>query len=220
MPPTYNRKDHYYRKAKAEGLASRAVYKLEEIDRRFRLIPQGGKVVDLGCAPGGWLQYIGKKVGPSGKVVGIDLLPVQAKLSPQVSVLQGDASDPKILKECLQILKGEADAVLSDMSPNLSGITFRDQSLSHELAESVLRAAKTLLRTGGALLLKVFPGDETPGLRKKLKGSFEEIKTYIPEATRKGSSEVYLAALRFKGGDVGACGALRFVPRHQKLDAE
>src|SRR4030095_7859338 len=199
MPPTYDRKDHYYRKAKAEGLASRAVYKLEEMDRRFRLIPQGGKVLDLGCAPGGWLQYAAKKVGPSGEVVGVDLLPMQAALPPQTTVLRGDASDPKIQKECLDALKGAADAVLSDMSPNLSGITFRDQALSHQLAMTVLQAAKGMLRPQGSLLLKVFPGEETADLKKQLKQNFQEIKTYIPEATRKGSSEVYLAALGFKG---------------------
>ena len=199
MPPTYERKDHYYKKAKAEGLASRAVYKLEEMDRRFKLIPKGGRVVDLGCAPGGWLQYAAKKVGPSGKVVGIDLLPVQAALPSQVKVLQGDASDSKLQEECMKILESAADAVLSDMSPNLSGITFRDQALSYELAEGVLRAARTMLRTKGALLLKTFPGEQTAELKKELKKNFEEIKTYIPEATRKGSSEIYLAALGFKG---------------------
>ncbi|MFO1519874.1 MAG: RlmE family RNA methyltransferase [bacterium] len=197
MSPVYERKDHYYKKAKEEGLASRAVYKLEEIDKQFRLIPAAGKILDLGCAPGGWLQFLGKKVGTQGKVVGVDLLPVQAKFPPHVKVLRGDATQPEIQEICRKELDGPAHAVVSDMSPNLSGIRFRDNFESYQLALTVLKVARSFLREGGSMLVKIFPGDELNDYKKQLQESFSEIKTFIPKATRKGSSEIYLIAKGF-----------------------
>ncbi len=198
MSPVYKRKDHYYQKAKEQGLASRAIFKLEEIDRQYRLFDVGGRVIDLGCAPGGWLQYIAKKIGSSGKAVGIDLLKVKAQFPSYVSILQGDATDAKIQLEALKLLGGSADAVVSDLSPNLSGVRFRDNFLSYELALTVLKVAKQFLKKGGNLVLKIFPGDELPNYKKELLLAFEEIKTFIPDATRKGSSEIYLIAKGFK----------------------
>ncbi len=198
MSPVYKRKDHYYQKAKEQGLASRAIFKLEEIDRQYRLFDVGGRVIDLGCAPGGWLQYIAKKIGKSGKAVGIDLLKVKAQFPSYVSILQGNATDAKIQLEALKLLGGSADAVVSDLSPNLSGVRFRDNFLSYELALTVLKVAKQFLKKGGNLVLKIFPGDELPNYKKELLLAFEEIKTFIPDATRKGSSEIYLIAKGFK----------------------
>lgn len=198
MSPVYKRKDHYYQKAKEQGLASRAIFKLEEIDRQYRLFDVGGRVIDLGCAPGGWLQYIAKKIGSSGKAVGIDLLKVKAQFPSSVTILQGDATDPKIQSEALKLLEGSADAVVSDLSPNLSGVRFRDNFLSYQLALTVLKVAKQFLKKGGNLVLKIFPGDELPNYKKELLLVFEEIKTFIPDATRKGSSEIYLIAKGFK----------------------
>jgi 23S rRNA (uridine2552-2'-O)-methyltransferase len=204
MSPTYKRKDHYYRKAKEEGLASRAVYKLEQIDRQFSLLKAGDRVLDLGCAPGGWLQYLAKKVGPSGRAVGVDLLEVKIPLPSHVTVLRGDATRPEIQEELIRGLEGPAgagspaDLVVSDMSPNLSGIRFRDNYESHRLGLTVLSVAKKILKAGGSLVVKIFPGDELPEFKKQLKENFEEIKTYVPEATRKGSSEIYLIAKKFK----------------------
>ncbi len=198
MSPVYKRKDHYYQKAKEQGLASRAIFKLEEIDRQYRLFDVGGRVIDLGCAPGGWLQYIAKKIGTSGKAVGIDLLKVKAQFPSYVTILQGDATDAKIQSEALKLLGGSADAVVSDLSPNLSGVRFRDNFLSYELALTVLKVAKQFLKKGGNLVLKIFPGDELPNYKKELLLAFEEIKTFIPDATRKGSSEIYLIAKGFK----------------------
>src|SRR5262245_28735510 len=133
MSPIYKRKDHYYRKAKEQGLASRAIYKLEQIDSRFHLLKAGDRVLDLGCVPGGWLQYLANKVGPSGKVVGVDLLEVKISFPPHVTVLQCDATLPEIQEELIRNLEGPADLVVSDLSPNLSGIRFRDNYESHQL---------------------------------------------------------------------------------------
>lgn len=199
MSPVYDRKDHYYKKAKEQGLASRAVFKLEELDQKFQLLKAGHKVFDMGCAPGGWLQYISRKIGGSGRAVGIDLLEVQAKLPGNVSIFQGDATQEAMQSLCIEALGDQADLIVSDMSPNLSGIKFKDNYESFLLGLSVLKVAGKLLKKGGSMALKIFPGDELPEFKKKLQGAFEEIKTYVPQATRKGSSEIYLICKKFKG---------------------
>lgn len=198
MTPIYDRKDHYYKKAKEQGLASRAVFKLEELDQKFKLLEKGDRILDLGCAPGGWLQYAAKKIGQSGKAVGIDLLPVPLSFPQNVFILQGDATQESMQKLCIEKLSGEADIIVSDMSPNLSGIKFKDNYESYMLALTVLKVAQKILKKGGTVALKIFPGDELPDFKKKLQENFEEIKTYVPKATRKGSSEIYLIAKRFK----------------------
>jgi 23S rRNA (uridine2552-2'-O)-methyltransferase len=199
MPPIYERKDHYYKKAKKEGLASRAVYKLEEIDQQFHLIKQGARVLDLGCAPGGWLQFLAKKVGSQGKVVGVDLLEVKNPLPTHVTIVQGDITRSDIQEQCIRLLGGPADTMVSDMSPNLTGIRFKDNYESYQLALTVLNVAKKILKTGGAMVVKIFPGDELAEYKKQLALIFEEIKTFVPKATRKGSSEIYLVGSKFKG---------------------
>ncbi len=199
MSPTYNRKDHYYQKAKEKGLASRAVFKLEELDQHFKLIKEGNKVLDMGCAPGAWLQYISKKIGSHGKSVGIDLLPIKIKLPDHIYILQGDATQEHIQKLCIEKLGTEVDVIVSDMSPNLSGIKFKDNYDSYLLCLNVLKVAQKILKKGGSMLVKIFPGDELSDFKKKLQENFEEIKTYIPKSTRKGSSEIYLISKKFKG---------------------
>src|SRR5262245_57443598 len=118
MSPVYQRKDHYYRKAKEEGLASRAAYKLEEMDLRFHLLKPGIRVFEMGCAPGGWLQWIAKKIGPTGLVVGVDRLPLSIPLPPRALFVLGDATESSIQEKCIRLLEGPADLVLSDLSPN------------------------------------------------------------------------------------------------------
>lgn len=183
----YERKDHFYKKAKKEGFASRAVYKLAEIQKKYRVLKKGGTVLDLGCAPGGWIEIASQEVGPKGKVIGVDRLPLKIKLPPNAIFLQ------KKMEEISEGgLPGSFDTILSDLSPDLSGIAFRDTYQSFELAKLVWEIAKKYLKPGGNLVIKIFPGEETKAFQAELKKSFSKMQIFIPEATRKSSSEVYL----------------------------
>ena len=190
----FERKDHFYKRAKKEGLASRAAYKLLEIQKKFKVWRKGSSLLDLGSAPGGWLQILSKEVGPSGKIVGIDRLPLKIQPPSNVQFIQKNISDPDL------VLQERFDCILSDLSPDLSGITFRDNFLSFELAMRVWTMAKQCLKKNGNLVITICPGEETNQLRHELKKSFAKLATFIPEATRKTSSEVYLVALGFKEG--------------------
>jgi 23S rRNA (uridine2552-2'-O)-methyltransferase len=195
----YERKDHYYRRAKREGKASRATYKLAELQRRFRLVKKGDIVVDLGCAPGGWIEELSPLVGIGGRVIGIDVLPLKIQLPKNCRFVEGDIAEEESLSEIEALAEGEVDAVLSDMSPNLSGIAFADAYRSFELAARALEACARLLRRGGNFVVKIFPGEEFPRFAKELEESFEEVSTVVPDATRKTSSERYLVAKGFRG---------------------
>lgn len=190
--PTYERKDHFYQRAKAEGLRSRAAYKLEELDRRHRLLKRGARVLDLGCAPGGWAQVAARAVGARGRVVGIDRLPVPPLGLAQVCLLEGDLQAPDSLARLETALGGKADLVLSDMAPDTSGVGFQDHVRSVELVRLALATARRLLRPGGALLTKVFEGPDLQGLVAELRTAFGQVRRIRPEATRKGSRELYL----------------------------
>jgi 23S rRNA (uridine2552-2'-O)-methyltransferase len=194
----FKRKDHFYRRAKEEGKASRAVYKLAELQRRFGLIHKGDTVIDLGCAPGGWMQELAPMVGPKGKVVGIDILPIKISLPGQCHFIQGDMGDDVSLEELREAAGGKVSAVLSDMSPNLSGIAFADAYRSYELALAALEFTRGILKPGGNFVVKIFPGEEFADYVKELKGSFGSVKTVAPDATRKTSPERYLVAKGFK----------------------
>jgi 23S rRNA (uridine2552-2'-O)-methyltransferase len=194
----YNRKDHFYKRAKKEGKASRAFYKLSQIQSRFKLIRRDEKVLDLGCAPGGWLQELSQIVGKSGRVIGIDLLPVSIALPSNVVVIHGDLNDDESLARVEHEAGGLVDVVLSDMSPNLSGIAFADAYRSYELSMLAFEVCEKSLREGGNFVTKIFPGEEFEGYVKTLKQNFTKVTTVTPEATRKTSSERYLVAMGFK----------------------
>src|SRR6186713_941676 len=147
----YTPQDRFFKKAKQDGYRSRAAYKLIELQQRFRLMNQGDKVVDLGAAPGGWLQIAAKLVGPNGKIVGVDLQPIQPFQEPNIVLLQGDALSIKILAWIKEVLGGKANCVLSDMAPKLSGIRDADRARCQELNQTALQVAKELLRPGGVL---------------------------------------------------------------------
>lgn len=185
--------DPYVRKAKALGYRSRAAFKLAEIDRTDRLFARGQRVVDLGAAPGGWSQVAAQKVGPGGRVVAVDLLEM-APL-PGVTVIGGDFTDEAVLRELERALNGErVDLVLSDLSPNLSGVAASDQARSIRLCELALDFGLAHLKPGGTLLVKAFQGAGFPAFLQRLRGSFERVVSRKPGASRSRSSEMYLLA--------------------------
>jgi 23S rRNA (uridine2552-2'-O)-methyltransferase len=195
----YQVKDPYYRKAKKEGYRSRAAYKLLELDRRFGLIKPGDRVLDLGAAPGGWLQVSGRLVGRDGQVIGVDLQPIEPVGEKSVTVLQGDIAERETEGQIRKVCPAGYDCVLSDLSPRLSGIRDADSVRSIELARAALGIACRLLRPGGRFLVKSFVGDDLKAFSEELSERFETVQRTRPEATRKGSSEIYLCAKGFRG---------------------
>jgi len=194
----YQPKDAFYRKAKKEGYRSRSAYKLAELGRRFQLMKPGDRVVDLGAAPGGWLQVAAKMIGPRGKVVGVDLQAIQPFHEPNIVVLQGDAASEDLAKKIEALLAGPADCVLSDLSPKLSGIRDADIARSVELIRLAHAVARRLLRPGGNFLVKSFVAEELRDFFIELKRDFSSVERTRPEATRKGSSEIYFCARGFR----------------------
>ena len=194
----YNRKDAFYKKAKQTGYRSRASYKLLELSRSFRLLKPGQRVVDLGAWPGGWVQVAAELVGPHGKVVGIDLAAIDPFKQKNILLIQGDATDPDQQHQLLQQLGGPADVLLSDMAPKLSGIREVDEARAEELTQAALSCTAALLRPGGAFLLKAFMSPGHKALLAALHTAFTTVKTTKPEATRKGSAEIYIVSMGFR----------------------
>ena len=194
---TYKPQDSYYKKAKREGYRSRAAYKLLELQQRFRLMRPGDVVVDLGAAPGGWLQVAAKFVGQSGKVIGIDLQPIETLREPNIIFFQGDIMSLEILKKIPELVDGKVHCVLSDLAPRLSGIRDADAARCLELNRTALTVATALLRPGGSLLAKGFVNQELHTFTLELKQHFHSVQRTRPEATRQGSSEFYFFANDF-----------------------
>ena len=193
----YNPQDRYFKKAKQEGYRSRAAYKLLELQQRYRIIKPGDKVVDLGAAPGGWLQVAAKIVGPNGRVIGVDLQPIQTLAEPQVILLSGDIAAQEIQQQITQLLSGPASCVLSDLAPKLSGIRDADMARCLDLNHIALAVAVELLRPGGTLLVKSFISDDLQTFTAELKQHFSTVQRTKPDATRQGSSEFYFYAKGF-----------------------
>lgn len=193
------RRDHYWRRAKQEGYRSRAAFKLLQIDSKFRIFRKGDCVLDLGCAPGGWLQFISETVGPKGRVVGVDLQHTAPLPCGNVSLIQGDLRKPEVKTRILHALGGPADVVTSDLSPKLTGIAFRDHLQSCGLVRDALDVVGTVLRPKGAFLAKIFQGEELESIVADLRSQFGQIRRIAPAASRKASSEIYLLARDFRG---------------------
>jgi 23S rRNA (uridine2552-2'-O)-methyltransferase len=189
-----HRHDSFFRKARNEGFAARAVYKLEDIDKRVRLFHAGARVLDLGCRPGSWMQYAVKAVGPHGKVVGVDRLPLPAPVAGAHVIL----ADIYTLSD-EELLCGLAayDVVLSDMAPDTTGIRATDQARSANLVEEALARSERLLAPLGAFVAKVFQSPEVERLRKRMGQRFKEVKLLKPEASRQQSTELYLVGKNF-----------------------
>ena len=188
-------RDPYVKLARNSNYRSRAVYKLQEIDQKDRLLHPGQLVVDLGAAPGSWSQYVSEKVRPTGKVIALDILEMQA--IHEVEFIQGDFTEQQVFDQCLQSLSGRhADLVISDLSPNLTGIRDTDQARSMYLAELVLDFACQVLTPRGGLLLKVFEGSGMGQFKKSLHQQFQRVSIRKPDASRSGSREFYILARR------------------------
>jgi 23S rRNA (uridine2552-2'-O)-methyltransferase len=194
---TYQPHDKYYRKARAQGLVSRAAFKIEEIITRSRLVRRDARIVDLGCAPGGWLVILARAVGPAGRIVGVDLTRCANPPPPAVTIV-GDITDLETLERAIAALGGPADLVTSDLAPKLSGITVRDQAQSERLLAAARNFARRALKPGGALVAKVFMGGDFKQILEDFERDYEHVEVTRPAATRPGSSELYVVARGFK----------------------
>jgi 23S rRNA (uridine2552-2'-O)-methyltransferase len=195
----YQPQDRFFKQAKREGYRSRAAYKLLDLQQRHRVLHPGEKVVDLGAAPGGWLQVAVRIVGASGRVIGVDLQEIQPFPERNIVLVHGDAASAEVQTKIREELVGQADAVISDMAPKLSGIRDADIARAIELNELALGLAVKLLKPRGVLLFKAFMSVEVHELTAALKRNFSAVQRTKPEATRQGSSELYFIAKGFFG---------------------
>ncbi|MHA1506267.1 MAG: RlmE family RNA methyltransferase [Candidatus Asgardarchaeia archaeon] len=190
------KRDEFYRMAKSEGYPSRAAYKLIEINEKFKIMKKGDHVLDLGCAPGGWLKVSREAVGEDGFVLGVDLVPTKVE---GTHFMRGDIMDEKILDEIVEVHQKKFNVVLSDCAPKLTGFKDLDEARTLLLAERALHIAKNLLKKGGNFVVKFFMGKDFEGFLRKIKGIFSSVKTFKPPASRKRSNEIYIVAKGFKG---------------------
>jgi 23S rRNA (uridine2552-2'-O)-methyltransferase len=188
------RQDFYYRKAKFEGYRSRASYKLLQIQERYRIIHKGDIVVDLGAAPGGWLQVIRQL---NATAIAVDLQQI-APLE-GVASIRADITAPEIVVEKIQELVGQVNVVASDAAPNLSGVWSLDHARSIDLSSCALKIATSVLKTGGHFVVKVFQGDLYETFTREVGAHFSFVKSYNPRASRKQSAEIYVVAKRYVG---------------------
>ena len=191
-------RDEFVKRARKEGYRGRAVYKLQEIDQRDRLLRPGMTVVDLGAAPGAWSQYVRERLGNSGRVIALDILSMEALA--QVEVMEGDFTEDSTVPALLKLLDGGAvDLVISDMAPNISGVAIADQARVMYLAELALDFSVQVLKPGGAFLVKIFQGSGFNELYKVIQGNFTRVTTRKPKASRARSAEIYILATGFRG---------------------
>lgn len=191
------RHEYYYKLAKKLDYRSRASFKLLQIDEKFNIMKEGDSVVDLGAAPGGWLQVEKEVVGETGKVIGVDLRPI--KPLEGVETIQGDITDDNTMLLLLERFGGKADVVLSDMAPNIGGHYSTDHARSINLSMFALNICDRILKTKGKLVMKVFMGDMFDDLKKELDSRFTSVKIHSPDASRPTSSEIYVIAKGFRG---------------------
>jgi 23S rRNA (uridine2552-2'-O)-methyltransferase len=195
----FNTRDYYFEKAKAQGFKARSVYKLSEIDESLKIIKPDSQILDLGCSPGSWLQYVATKIGPKGRALGVDLTPVLDSFHPNIKTIEGDCfelSRPRIEK-----YMGENaffDLVLSDMAPKTTGIKHVDQIRSLALADQALELALAWLKPSGHVVIKVFNSAEVSELIGRMKKEFKVVKQMRPKSIRSVSKEFYVVGLAKK----------------------
>jgi 23S rRNA (uridine2552-2'-O)-methyltransferase len=198
QPMGYNPKDTYFHKAKKEGFVARSVYKLQELDQKFKILKSGQTILDLGAAPGSWSQYTSQKIGPSGRILGVDLSPVSVNLSNAVFI-EADLRDLNLEEIFVQHgFTPPFDVVMSDMAPKTTGIKSVDQVRSLELCELSLEMAKKFLKPNGVFVCKFFQSGEFGQLRNAIKREFERVEAMKPDSTRTISKEIFLVGLKKK----------------------
>ena len=190
------RKDQYRKLAKENMYRSRSVYKLVQINKSHHILKEGMKVVDIGAAPGGWLQIASKITGTRGTTIGIDLKEIAP--IPNVITIVGNIENKDDINKLIQLVNGKADVVLSDLAPNVSGLWEMDQLKQIDLTKNALEFTKTVLKENGCALYKVFQGENTSELINYLKEFFLNVIITKPDASRKQSSEIYVVCKRFK----------------------
>ncbi|MCK5915878.1 MAG: RlmE family RNA methyltransferase [Deltaproteobacteria bacterium] len=195
----FNRKDSYYMQAKREGKRSRAIYKIEEIDQRFRIFKKGQKILELGAAPGGWMEYIARRIGSSGSVLGLDLQTITNLKSPPCQTLVADILAPDTGARIDALVSPPFAGVVSDLAPNLTGIKATDQANSIAILEAGLELSLKRLKVGGFFICKVFQGSELKQFQLQLKKIFSKTTLVKPKASRKTSTEIYLVATGYDG---------------------
>ncbi len=193
--PRFIVKDTFYKKAKDAGYRARSAYKLEEIQKKFRVMKKGDAVLDLGAAPGSWLQVESSLVGENGLVVGLDILPVKALSLPNVIVKQADIRDVDVTALLVETTRPAFDVITSDIAPNLSGIRDVDNANIYDLYRAVMDVVERGLKKGGNFVIKLFFSPDFKDMTKELRPLFLKVATFKPEASRDVSSEVYLVAL-------------------------
>jgi 23S rRNA (uridine2552-2'-O)-methyltransferase len=199
MGKPYRPKDHFFQKAKHEGLRARSAFKIEEIAKRFSLLKKGAKVLDLGAAPGGFLQIIAQAVGPSGLVIGVDLAVIKPLGLPQVKTAVLDVLADDFDAKLAELYDGPFDAVVSDLAPKTTGIRSTDEARSLRLAGKALDVSRQRGRPGSSFMAKLFMGGDFEHFRTEVRELFQDVKVVRPEATRGASVEVYLVGLRRRG---------------------
>lgn len=192
------KRDYYYKKAKQEKYRSRASYKLFQAIKKYGFIEHGDVVVDLGAAPGGWIQAARKTVGNKGFVLGVDLKPIEPFTQSYVRTIICDITDREALKQILEMLPRKADAVISDASPNISGIWEVDHARQMELSQQALEIAKEILKPSGSFFVKVFQGDMLSDFIQKVKQNFVNVVLVKPEASRAKSAEIFILGRSLK----------------------
>ena len=188
--------DHYTRQAKKDNFAARSVYKLQEIQKKYRILKRGTRVLDLGCAPGSWLQFAAQTAGSDGRLVGIDLTPVTIVLPDHVTVITGDVAD--LEGHLTQLGQTRFDTVLSDMAPATTGNRHVDEARSMGLCEAALDIAEKTLVPGGDFVCKIFQGSDFKAFTDAVKSRFDRQAAFRPQSTRKASREVYVIGIRKK----------------------
>jgi len=195
MGKPYRPKDHYFQRAKQRGFRARSAFKLEELVQRFGLLRPGARVLDLGAAPGGFLQVVARAVGPSGLAVGVDLVPLRPFTERWVRTGVVDVLGDDARAQVEALAPGPFDAVLSDMAPKTTGVRGTDEARSLRLAERALELARALGKPGSSFVAKLFMGGDFESFRSRLREAYGEVKVVRPEATRSASVEVYLVGL-------------------------